>query len=158
MAQSNQISLNLQQKDLDEINNAVNVLKTKLLPVLKNLSSTDKIELPKMGDKTVAFVQKALEYCSQNPGLVPPFLDVNEFKIDVKAVEDLKSVYIPLFQITEALNDTIMLSGSEAYTAALMFYTTVKGAMKSKIPNADLIYDDLSNRFPAKNIKKSSGN
>jgi hypothetical protein len=55
-----------------------------------------------------------------------------------------------MLQITEALSDTIILSGSEAYSAGLMFYNSAKNASKSKIPKAETIYNDLAACFPAK--------
>jgi hypothetical protein len=38
------------------------------------------------------------------------------------------------------------LSGSEAYTVALIFYNAAKNAAKSKVPKAETICDDLSAR------------
>ncbi|MHB8139634.1 MAG: hypothetical protein ACYDGO_14780 [Smithellaceae bacterium] len=110
--------------------------------------------MPKMGDKTVAFVQKTLEYSLQNPELVPQFLNVDELAMDVHAVEAIRAMYEPLLQITEALSDTMTLSGSEAYSASLMFYNSTKNAMKSKIHKAETIYNDLSNRFPGRPKKE----
>jgi hypothetical protein len=148
MSQKNLISFNLSAGDLTDVKNAISVLRTKLMPNLITLSSDDKKELPKMGDKTVAFVAKALEYCKNNSDLVPPFLDVNEFEIDVNAVESLRQMLQPVEQIFDSLNDTIILSGSEAYQAALIFYKSVKAAAASNIQNAGTIYNDLSSRFP----------
>lgn len=153
MSQVNNVSLNLTEAELTEINGAINILKEKLLPKLKTLTTDERVELPKMGDKTVAFVTKAYDYCSQNPDLVPPFIDKNEFKIDVDAVTTLRNVYNPLLQITNALDDTMTLSGSEAYQAALLFYNSVKSAGKSGIQNAEAIYNDLSARFPGRPSK-----
>ena len=153
MSQVNNVSLNLTEAELTEINGAISILKEKLLPKLKTLTTDERVELPKMGDKTVAFVTKACEYCSQNPDLVPPFIDKNEFKIDVEAVESIRSIVNPLRQITDALNDTSLLSGSEAYQAALLFYNSVKSAGKSGIPSAEAIYNDLSARFPGRPSK-----
>jgi hypothetical protein len=155
MSQKNQISFKLSDSDLKEIESAVNTLKTKLLPKLIALSPTDRQELPKMGDKTVAFVNKTLEYCKSNPELVPQFLDVNEFAVDVDAVDSLRQIFQPIEQISDSLNDTVLLSGSEAYQAALIFYKSVKVAMGSNIQNAETIYNDLSNRFPGKTQKNA---
>lgn len=55
----------------------------------KNLSKEDRIELPKMGDKTVAFVSKAQEYAQNNPDLVPSFLDMDALNSDVKMAKKL---------------------------------------------------------------------
>ena len=150
MAQPNLISFNIPEADLTEIRASINVLTTKLLPLLKTLSPEERQELPKMGLKTIGFVQKTLEHCLQNPDLVPPFLNVEELTNDVKAVETIRSLYQPLLQITEALSDTMTLSGSEAFGGSLMFYNSAKSAKKSKVQKAETIYNDLQARFPGR--------
>jgi len=152
MSQPNSVSFEIQSAEETDINNSLSVLNTKLLPLLKTLSAEDRHELPKMGDKTLAFVQKALEHCGKNPDLIPPFLDIAEFKKDVEAVETLRVLHQQLLQITEAVSDTMMLSGSEAYQAALLFYNSTKSAMKSNIQKAETIYNDLSARLIVYNI------
>ena len=101
-----------------------------------------------MGDKSVAFVQKALEYSRLHEALRPPYLDVEAFDIDLKAVKDLQTLERSLAPVVEALSDSQSLSASEAYLAALVFYANVKNAAKLKIPGAQGVYDDLSARFP----------
>ena len=103
-----------------------------------------------MGDKTLAFVNKAFEYAYQNPKIVPSFLDLTEFGKDAAAVTNLKKVLIPLEQLSEKLSDTNLLAGSEAYMAALAFYNAVKGAAKAGEPGMKNIYDDLQSRFPGR--------
>ena len=58
--------------------------------------------------------------------------------------------------ITEALNDSMTLSGSEAYQGALVFCSNVKNAAKVKTPKAGSIYEDLSSRFPGAPTKKKA--
>jgi len=153
MPQQNLISLNIPEADIADIKNAVTVLKTKLFPKLETLTTDERMELPKMGDKTTEFVRKTYDYCVKNPEFIPPFMDVNEFKIDVDAIEVLRPFYIDIIQVAEAVDDTMLLSGSEAYQAALMYYNSVKQGAKTGIANAETIYKDLAVRFPAKNIK-----
>ena len=150
MAQQNLVSFQLPEKDMAEVTAAIATLKAKLLPNLKTLSADERMELPKMGDKTLPFVQKSLEYSKSNAEIVPPFLDVEAFKVDVDAVTTIRSIYQPLSQIADALNDTMLLSGSEAYAGALVFYTAAKSAAKSNITGAKNIYEDLSARFPGR--------
>ncbi len=87
MGQPNLVSLNIPEAELTEIKDAINVLITKLLPHLKTLSPEERQELPKMGMKTMGFVQKGVEHCQQNPELVPAYLNVEELVNDYKAVE-----------------------------------------------------------------------
>lgn len=156
MSQQNLISIAIPQDDLVQVSAAIETLRTKLLPHLKAINGTEVNELPKMGDKTIAFVQKALEHCNQNPELVPQFLDVNEFSRDVTAVETLRSFNAPLSQIVDLLTNTMTLAGSDAYAAALIFYNTVKTAKKSNIAKAGTIYDELSVRFNGRVTKAVS--
>jgi hypothetical protein len=150
MAQQNLVSFQIADKDLADIKAAIDTLKAKLLPNLKALTPTEKKELPKMGDKTTAFVQKTLEYCKSNPDLCPQYLDVAALEVDVKAVETIRNIYAPLLQIVEALDDTMTLSGSEAYSGSLMYYNSAKFGAKSNINGAKTIYEELSSRFPGK--------
>jgi hypothetical protein len=46
------------------------------------------------------------------------------------------------------------MSGSEAYTAALAYYNSVKQAAKMNVPNAKSIYKDLKQRFEKRIEKK----
>lgn len=154
MSQKNQISFSIPESDLAEINAALATLETKLLPHLVKLTPDERQELLKMGDKSYAFVDKTLEYCQKNPDLVPPFIDVNELAVDVAAIRTIRAIYQPMSQMTNALGDTMSLSGSESLSACLMFYSTVKNATRSSNQKAETIYNDLSNRFPGRGRKE----
>jgi hypothetical protein len=148
MITSNLVSLNIPDADLVAVKDAIQVLNEKLLPHLQNLSADDRREIPKMGDKTFAFVSKAHAHMVTNPTLVPPYVAVDELKVDLEAVETLRQLFTPLRQLADLVDDTMLLSGSEAYIAALAFYNYVKGAGKAGVPGTDLIYSDLKQRFP----------
>ena len=150
MAQQNKISVDLDDKDLNASNDAVEVLQKHIVPYLETLPEEEKKELARMGDKTVAFVTKALEYCKTNPSLVPPYLDMEEFERDMDSITKLLGVYRPLLQIVKLLDDSITMAGSDALSAALTFYNALKGAARANVPGADTIYNDLSARFPGR--------
>ena len=109
-----------------------------------------------MGDKTVAFVQKAYEYGQQHKDLVPSFLDMAALGTDIKSVQTLRELAQGLNPLADALNDSMTLSGSEAYQGALVFYSNVKSAAKAKAPNVATIYDDLATRFPGTPVRKKA--
>jgi hypothetical protein len=81
-------------------------------------------------------------------------MQTQELMIDVKAYSDLILVYREVDQLCTQLDDTVMMSGSEAYTAALAYYNSVKQAAKMNVPNAKSIYKDLKQRFEKKIEKK----
>ncbi len=149
MAQDNQVSAILNQTDLDEIRSAVELIQSKLT-FLVNLTPLERQTYSKMGDKTVAFVQKSLEHAKENQNLVPPFMNLDEFKKDMNLIRNLSKVLRPINQLSEGLDDTIMLAGHESYQAALIFYNSVKMARKMNIHGVDSVYDDLKERFPGR--------
>jgi len=118
-----------------------------LKPYLIALSKEERKKLPKMGDRTIPFVEKVIEYATAQPEFVPPYMDIPELKNDFNAVTTLNQVYRPLNQIDSNLNDTLLLSGSEAYKAALQFYNYVKQAAKNNVPDAKVIFEELKKRF-----------
>jgi len=145
----NRISVTVSEEALANINKAIAAINENL-PYLINLTPAERHQMAKMGDKTLAFVNKAFEYANQNPKIVPSFLDLNEFAKDSAAVTNLKKVLIPIEQLSEKLSDTNLMAGSEAYMAALAFYNAVKGAAKAGEPGMKSIYDDLQSRFPGR--------
>jgi len=127
----------------------------KLLPFLVNLTNDEKKNLPKMGDKSVAFVEKSLDYSESTPKLVPPFLDVTELRKDVDLVKQLNPIYNLLSQLFDALDGTYTVLGSEAMVASLSFYHTARDASKKNVPGSKAIYDDLKKRFPGRTPGKA---
>lgn len=155
MSITNKVSIVIDADALAAIKEAEATIRANL-PKLITLSADDRTILPKMGGKTVWFVNKALGYAKQNPKIVPQYLDMGEFAKDVAAVNDLFEVLAPIQKLAEELDDTILLAGSEAYMAALAFYSALKGAIKAGEPGLKNIYDELSARFPATVTKNES--
>lgn len=150
----NRISLEISAADMTAVNQAIQTLLEKLQPILIALSASDKNSLAKMKDKTFPFVEKISQYADTNAEFVPAFLDVAEFKKDLAAFGQLNIILRPLMQITQNLDDTATLCGSEAYQAALAYYNSVKQAAKLNVPNAKAVYEDLSVRFEAQKAAK----
>jgi len=156
MAQDNLFDLNIPADDLQAVQEAIQTLAAKLAPHLTGLSTDDRRALPKMGDKSLAFVRKAREYAHNHPDLVPGFLSLDLFESDLRAVDTLSNLQRVLQPVVDNLEDSLMLGGSEAYQAALVFYRSVKAAAQSGQPNAKTVYDDLSARFPGTTRSKAA--
>jgi len=147
MALENRVSIQITPEDQQAIEGALDTLKTKLQPYLHSLTPKDRKELPKMNDRSVAFVNKSLEYAESNTALVPAFVDVAELRKDLEAVENLTQFRRQVEEIFTLLDDTVMLAGSEAYVASLAFYNSVKLGARMNIPGAKPVYEDLRERF-----------
>jgi len=81
---------------------------------------------------------------------VPSYLDVPEAKKDFALAHDLYGILQQINTLQRAVEDTMMVAGSEAYDAALIFYNSVKGASRVNVPGSEAIYNDLHQRFAVK--------
>jgi hypothetical protein len=149
----NRIALQIPEADVQAIRAAIQVLQAQLLPHLVDLDADARRELPKMGTKTVEFVDKAFHYAEANPQLRPAFVDLEEFQRDLDAVKLLVSLQQPLAQVADMVDDSLMLAGSEAYAAALSFYQATKSAAKLNVPAAGTIAQDLAAQFASRGMR-----
>ena len=143
----NVVSVQIPAKEQEAIIKQVQDLQQKLAPYLIALTPESRRKGLKMSDKSLPFVEKATQYAKSHTDFTPPFMQVDELEIDLKAVSDLTKVYRELDQLCRNLNDTIMQSGSEAFAEALAYYQAVKQAAKMGRPNAKAVYEDLKKRF-----------
>jgi len=154
MSDSNRISLIIPPEVAEPAKQLYAQANQMLAPYLINLTPDEKKQYPKMGEKSIPFVTKGLEYLKVPGTPAPPYLEVPELEIDVNAHEALRQIMQIVQPTMDMLDDTMFLCGSEAYIAVLAFYTYPKGAAKMNVPGAKTIYDDLSTRFPRRPIKK----
>ncbi len=115
------------------------------LPFLTDLSTSEIRALPKLGDKSRAFVSKALEIAQQNPDFLPRSFEVEEMAKDVALFEALQTIRLSLSQLLELIDDTTTLAGSEAYAAALVVYNYAKATGRTQ--GLDAAVDELGRRF-----------
>jgi hypothetical protein len=147
LASGNRISFAPTEEKKQAIHAAIRLLQETLKPLLVDLSVDERRALPKMGSKTVEFVGKALNYARESPQFNPSFVDVDEFARDLAAVQELLALQRPLSMLADMVEDSVMLSGSEAYAAALSYYRAVKAAALLGQPGATLIAEDLGLQF-----------
>lgn len=141
------ISASLSAADRFAVMDAVATIKEKL-PFLVDLSTADRKTLPKMGDKSRAFVSKALEVASQNPEFLPRSFDIEELRKDVQLFESLYPLLLMMTQLQELLDDTCLAVGSEAYAAALQVYTYAKAS--GNVAGLDALVGEMGQRFARK--------
>lgn len=127
--------------------------KTLLAPFLQGLTSKQRQDMFKMGDKTVATVQKTKSYVDTNPQFVPNYMDKPEFLKDEAVVTQLNPITNLAKQLYVDTSDTVMLAGSEAIKQALFYYGSVKEAQTKGVATAKPIYEDLKERFARKTSK-----
>jgi hypothetical protein len=156
MSTKNQISIVIPQNILDDVTSKLQECKAALAPYMQALTAAERITMLKLGDKTVATVQKTKSYIDTNPEFVPGYMDKAEFLKDEAVASQLSPIENLAVQLSSDISDTVMLAGSEALYGALLYYGQVKEAHHKGIPTAKPIYEDLSQRFAKR--KKAAGN
>ena len=151
---NNEISFKLTEEEITQLDQAVETITKVLGSKLATLDPERRKELLSMGDKTVAFVEKSFEYADMYTKYLPEYIDLPESKIDFVAVKTLRKYFAPIETITNGIDDTMRLSGSEAFGSALMIYKSLKAAAKLNLPGAQEAVNDLKNRFPGTKKKK----
>ncbi|MCZ4695515.1 hypothetical protein DWB61_11635 [Ancylomarina euxinus] len=152
----NVISFQLSDDEKTQLNDHIAGINAILSPKLHTLIPEEKRDLPKMGDKTVAFVEKALEYGEQYPGFMPNFIDVPEARVNFETVRVLRNINTPLMRIANEIDDTMTLAGSQAYSSALSIYKVLKNAASMGQPGAKEATSELKNRFPRAKKKSTT--
>ena len=151
MATINTISATLPPGDAKEILAAIATIRAKL-PFLIDLTPAQRHGLPKLGDKSLSFVSKAVEIAAQNEDILPKNFDLAEYQKDVALFQTLTPIVQALRQITELVDDTTLAAGSDAYAASLVVYQLAKIAGKGQ--GIDRTLDDLGKRFAKRAAQK----
>jgi hypothetical protein len=146
----NRVSASLSQTNQKAVLDAIQTIREKL-PFLIDLTPDERRSLPKLGDKSQAFVTQALTVATQNPDILPRAFDVAEFQQDVNLLAALQPLTAALTQLQELVEDTYLEVGSEAYAAALAVYQYAKASGKGAA--LDGLIEGMAQRFARKTSK-----
>jgi hypothetical protein len=144
----NKISAEINDETISQVRTSIAAISSSL-PFLIDLTQDEKKQLPKFGDKSVAFVNKTLENSKTYTDMLPRNLSVEEFAKDVRLYNQLFSVVQPMRVLMDKLEDTFAQAGAEAYSAALAVYSNLK-VNKGMFDGSESVLDELSKRFVQK--------
>jgi hypothetical protein len=147
----NRISASISNADQAAVMDAINTIRRKL-DFLIDLTPDERHSLPKMGDKSRAFVSEALTVAQQNADILPASFDLPEMQKDVALATALEPIRAALTQLQELVEDTYLAAGSEAYSAALLIYQYARAGSKGAA--LDNLLDGLGQRFARKSRGK----
>ncbi|MDR2907571.1 MAG: hypothetical protein LBU91_06255 [Bacteroidales bacterium] len=133
---------------LGEAQKRINEAAEALAPYIINMSAEERRTQLKLGDKSLAFAEKAFEYAESNPAFAPSYLDMDEYGVDMKDTTAMRVLLITLEQLQQGVADTMMAAGGDAYNHSLVYYNAVKQAADQNVPGAKAIHNELRERFP----------
>lgn len=117
------------------------------LPFLIGLTTAERMNLPKISVSNKVFTEDAINLAVNNGELLPSFIKTDEMSKDINLYHKLDVIAAQLQQLLEKVNDTQMLAGSEAYSAALVVYKVLEAASEAGIEGTKSAYEQLKQRF-----------
>ena len=138
----------LSQADIDSILAAIAAVHHKMAPLLTDLTGADRKSLAKLGDKTHAFVKKAVDIAAQNPQILPASHSVEDVRKSEELFQGMATIQLALQQLYRQVRDTTIKTGSDAYAIARTIYAATKSPVAG--PHLATAAGDLSKRYVRK--------
>ena len=151
----NQVSQPIPAEALAQVQQHLTAVRALLAPYLVPLTPEQRQDLPKMGDKSVAFVQKAADYSTALAPYLPAYVDGAGLRTNARVSADLLPVYTALLGLTTDVDSTRLEAGSEGYSAALLVYAALQAAAKQNQPGTQAAVSELGERFAAQGLRKA---
>jgi len=120
-----------------------------------SLRPSDRQKLLILGRKTTQFVQRTIEMTQQNPEMIPAYIDRELMDSNYQVYNQMLQISTVVDQLKRRIEDRMLVSGSESYTASLSCYKSIKNASKDNVPGAEPVYAVLKTRF--KPVKRKAG-
>ncbi|MDR0412336.1 MAG: hypothetical protein LBH61_00835 [Dysgonamonadaceae bacterium] len=134
--------------------NLVNQAKSAFAPYENTLTPADRKRLVGIGYKNYGFIEQAYASAAANPKLVPSYLNVNSFKIDIDDFSRKRNLDELVKQFELLLSDSMFVASDKAYHDAVEYYNAVKEAARQRVSGAEAAYNALKDYF--KRAKSSS--
>lgn len=113
---------------------------------LTELSLDERCALPKLDEDRELFAHQALELGKFHPELLPPHVDVRRLQKGLEFRRKAMELFEMSNHLTERLDDSIVISGSEAYVAALSVYQALSQRVEDE-PSLREDYEQLQRLF-----------
>lgn len=121
------------------------------LPGLIALESGERRGMMLLGPRSEPFARQTLRVLAQNPGIVPPSLNLADAQADLAALDKLTPVLERLQKLAARVDDTVAALGSDVMDVALEGYGQIK--LSGGAHGLDDLRKELSGRF-AKSRRK----
>jgi hypothetical protein len=148
----NRIDATFSDQDRDDVLAAFATIHAKL-PFLTNATLEDRQELLKLGPKSEAFAAGMVDLATQDDSFLPRSFELEETQSDRALREKLRPIIIEAVRLSESLQDTELLLGSDIYVAALEIYAAAKRHGKSEAN--DQLLADFGRRFAGQGKRKA---
>lgn len=156
MSTENLVSIDIPDSDINQVMAALTTASDILSKYLIALTPDQRKDMLKLGDASLAFASKAMEYLKSSPTFLPATVSAVEMDKDWKAFNQLSPVLHLLEKLHSGVSDTTMEAGSELYKNCLLYYTGAKIGAEMNFPGAKPISEDLGKRFKGQGRRRGN--
>lgn len=125
MLVQNLVTLNLSLEQVSAVVGALGVLEANLSGLI-SLTTPQKLQTPKMGDKSEFFCRQTLTVVGENRHVLPASVNIDDALADLRAREVLRPIVVRLTQLAQRASDTDLALGSDVMAMALHAYRALK--------------------------------
>lgn len=126
-------SVSLSDGDLTAIITKVNELKG-LLPLMPDLTPTERRRMSKLGSKSRGFADLAIETAKADPGVLPQSISLETLVAQDALLRDLSLVQTHVTDVKSKLDDALYQVGNYVFGASRVVYAVMKtDAAKAKL-------------------------
>jgi len=137
----NLISATLSVEDASEVLQLLTSAKAKL-NFLSKLQTGEIVNLIKVGNAYLPFIEKAYQTVIAHPEILPSVFDKEEFLRDYALLIALRPILNQINELAESIQKTFTAAGSDSLVQALEVYAIVK-QNKDKVPGLSVIADEM---------------
>lgn len=127
---------------------------TDAMPVMVTIPPGERRRMAKLGLRSRAFAEDAIQLALENTEILPRALDPAVLRAKLDTVENLRDITAALRQLTGRLHETLTVAGAELYEDARLIYTLVKTGMRPG--GADHARVELQKRYKPRKSKPAA--
>ncbi len=143
---TNRVDATLSHEDQQAILESIRDIRDRL-PFLTQLTTGEREALPRMGEKSHAFVDTAVALAKEHPDLLPEGFEPEDVERDIQLYDELQPLIFAVMQLQELLLDTTIALSGDIYGAALKIHQRAKDAGKAE--PLDEILHEMEERLEA---------
>lgn len=140
-------------EEVKKVQKALEEVEKILEPRTINLTPQEKKKMTGPGKKSQIWRNPILIYLDHFPELTPSFMNVEEYRSDIKALEVLTGINAKLIMIKEMVNDTSAQLRSDIYQQADCYRENVLNAAKRNVPGSTSVAREIKKLFSTKGKK-----
>jgi hypothetical protein len=138
-----QIGKALSQQALNDISSDVGEAMEDFGEYAVTFRPIDRMRKIGAGNKNYGFIQSAIDSAEANEKLVPPYLNLTEYRTAITDFEHKRVLLLQLKQFVQVVSDSMLDSSNAAYHFSLQYYNALREAAKQRIPGAEALYKAL---------------